>query len=436
MINDLNYDDLDEKDKKLIDLVRNKIKLNKKIKAVSGKHSKKYYSKFYDDDIDFDDDFEYDENDDYYKNEECYFINMMDYKIKPKLENDILCVSPGTELNEINKYLKNFGLKLNGVPESGNITIGGAVLMGAHNGSKLYDVLAKYVKEMWIINGLGEIKILREGDKDYFINYGTLGITFRIKIKCYRATNVEWNYKYFLNNSDMKELIMNYDNTHSIIYGAYSGISQMAFIKETNKPNYYSISKILWILVRRMIQIKLVTMLVEFLLKYVNIMGMILSEFNLWNPNYIRNKYDNYEMIPDLSLYSMEYGVDIIYWEECYEEIKNMLNKNAKLGYFITYRFWSRIMKKGEMKGSLNYGKDVVLFEIVVSKNQYGNKETIKNFENILLKYGGKPHLGKTFIDEKSLKNYDFTYLINKMKIFDPNKLFLNKFQEKVFYNN
>ena len=57
------------------------------------------------------------------------------------------------------------------------------------------------------------------------------------------------------------------------------------------------------------------------------------------------------------------------------------------------------------------------------------------DIDSVFLKYGGKPHLGKTTLNKNSLKNYDFTYLIENMKIMDPHRLFLNPFTESVFYD-
>lgn len=74
--------------------------------------------------------------------------------------------------------------------------------------------------------------------------------------------------------------------------------------------------------------------------------------------------------------------------------------------------------------------------EFAIDNNQKGVEKFAHQIDKLFVKYGGKPHMGKTTLSKSSLKNYDFSYLISSMKRLDPYKLFLNEFTEQVFYEN
>lgn len=341
-------------------------------------------------------------------------------------ETQMLTTSAGYSLGQVRDFLKQYNSRLYGTPESYDISIGGAIVVGAHSGSDVFGFLTENVQEMWLISGMGEIEIIT--NKNLFINYGNLGVVFRLVIKCYPANNVIWTHKYHSNVSDIKVS----SSTHSVYFGPYSGICLQTKVATTDYHSNYTIAMWLWIIFRYISSLNIIVMLVEFIIRYLPFLGIFISEFSLWEPNSIRSKYDYYDYIPNKPVYSLEYSIDQKVWKKCYQELIALFTVTKA---YVTYRFWTRFLPSSSMDRALSYGRDSALMEVTFSKNQPYANDMAREINKIMLKYGGRPHMGKTIIDSSATSNYDFTDLRRAMQIYDPNRLCLNEFGEKIFYS-
>ena len=202
----------------LVNLAKALIRQNKQIRVHSGHHSKQFDNLFY-----------IGQN----------IIDVTKHTIPPFVENNVLTASAGHQLGYLRDFLRTYQLKLRGTPESKYITLGGAVLNGIHHGSHLSDSISDYVKEMLIIDGNGSIRNIT--DPKLFINYGTLGILFRVKITCFTAINHFWQRK-VLNHFDQIQIT---PNTHSVVFGPYSGEVLKTQLYETDMEMYKSWKRIL-----------------------------------------------------------------------------------------------------------------------------------------------------------------------------------------------
>jgi hypothetical protein len=402
-------ENFDQKELDLIDAVRSLIKQKKKFRVKARMHSHIYGNQFYPG-----------------MNE----INILDYKVPPTLDTktNILTISPGYRQQEIKEYLKPFGLRLIGVTETYDVTIGGAVIVGAHNGSDNYKCLAEYVKEMWIIDGTGKIHCLT--DPKLFINYGTLGVIFRIKIQCFEAKNVIWTHKYFYGTDYID---VDHD-THSVVFGPYSGVTHQTKLMNTDYQSSYSIWRYLWIFIRFIVSFNIVVIILEYIIRIIPWIGIPISEFSLWEPAVIRDRFDYYDYIPDQPVYTMEYSIDQKVWKKCHAEMMDLIKKFYKKGIYVTYRYWCRFIGKTDMFQALAQGRNSCLMELTFSKNQSGALEMAHAVNQLFLKFGGKPHMGKTILEVDACQNYDFTHLRTAMQEYDPHRLCINEFAEKVFY--
>lgn len=394
---------------RLLTFARELISQNKNIRIHAGNHSDQFDNIFYQGDN---------------------IINITDYTINPYVKNNILTASAGHTLIYLKDYLSLYGLKLRGTPESGYITLGGAVLNGVHHGSSLYDSIAEYVTEMLLIDGTGTVRRLK--DSNLFINIGSLGIVFRIKIKCFPAKNMIWK-RIIYDNIDKLDIN---SNTHSIVFSPYSGKMIKADLFESDVPVHKNWKRVIWDLMHSLMYNNIISNLTRGLFYLIPSLGLIVSEHWILEPDDIRDKYNYFESIPFTKVYTQEYSIDIKDLKTVYMELMKLIAEYRKSGTYLSFRFWTRFMKESKNPYSLSYGRDSAIVELTYSKDQPHANLFAKDINNIFIKYDGKPHLGKTIYDISSLKNYDFKILKENMNIYDPKKLFQNDFMKMVFNNS
>lgn len=386
---------------KLYKNVLETLKLNNNLRVHSGNHSSQFYNKLY---------------------ETNNHIDITQYVIPPTFTNSILTSSAGHTFDYLRNFLSESGYKLRGTPESKYITLGGAVLNGIHNGSFLNRCISEYVTKMLMIDGNGILRILN--DKNDIINFGTYGVVFRISIKCFKAENIKWTRTVFDNIDD----IVITPDTHSLVFGPYSGKILQSKINETKEKPKSRFSRVVWDFFHSFIETYVVSSMTRALLYIIPSTGIIISESWLSEPDVIKDKYDYFEYVPFNNVYTMEYGIDLDYLKPIYKELMDLISYYRKHGTYVSYRFWLRLLEKSDLIYSLSYGKDTGIIEFTFSNDQTYSESFASYLNKIFLKNGGIPHMGKTIINESAVSNYDFTYLKNNINIYDPNKKFQNSF--------
>lgn len=354
-------------------------------------------------------------------------INLQKYTTIPNVVNNILTSSAGHTLGYLRDFLKPYGLRFLGTPESQYITLGGAVVVGAHNGSKLQTSMSDYVVDMLVFDGNGDVKYIN--DPKLFINYGMLGIVFRISIKCFPAKNIYW--RRIMHNSIDDVRITPY--THSLVFGPYSGKILEAQNYPTEMQPYKSIIRYLWELIPFLASFKLVSNMLRGMFYLFPALGLIISEYFLLEPNVIRDKFDYFEPAPRTKVYTLEYGIDASYLKNVYTDIMNLIATYRNVGTYVSYRFWVRFMPASNSPNSLSFNKDSAIFELTFSKDQPNAKSFATDIDRIFRSYGGRPHMGKTLINQNVFSNYDFNNLKKEITKYDPNKVYQNKFMRDVF---
>lgn len=356
-------------------------------------------------------------------------IEMEKYTIQPRLNGNILTASAGHTLDYLRNFLKPYDLRLLATPESKFITLGGAVVVGAHNGSLLQKTMVDYVTEFLLFDANTNVHRIR--DNKLFVNFGTLGIVFRISIKCFPANNIYWERILYPSIDD----IVITPNTHSLVFGPYSKNVLRANIYPTNLPPTKSIGRYVWEIIPALMSTKYITKIFSNITRglfYVfPSFGIFVSEFFLLEPSVIRDKFNYFNIAPQVNVYTQEYSVDAHLLKPVYLEIMKLIEVYYQIGTYVSYRFWVRFVAKSEVPNTLSYNRDSAVFEITYSKDQPNAQMFAKDIDLIFRKYGGKPHLGKTLISPESLSNYQFEYLKKQMEKFDPNHIFQNDFMKK-----
>ena len=343
-------------------------------------------------------------------------------------KNYILTASAGHRLDTLRNFLKLYSLRLLGTPESMYITLGGAVVVGAHHGSALQRSIADYVTEMLLFDDNGEV--VKVTDPNLFINYGALGIVFRISIRCFPAKNILWKK---ILHKNIEEIRIT-PNTHSLVFGPYTGKILETLIYPTNLPAKKSINRHLWEIIPYLASYKLVSNITRGAFYVFPSIGLLVSEYFLLEPDVIRDKYDYFEPSPQTKVYTLEYSLDAGYLKEVYSAIMNLIGQYRQVGMYVSYRFWVRFMPASDQANNLAHGRDSAIFELTFSKDQPNAASFAKDIDMIFRTKGGKPHLGKTLISTQTLSNYDFEKFKKEIAKFDPNGIYQNDFMKKSIY--
>ncbi len=333
----------------------------------------------------------------------------------------ILTVSPGMALKDIRTYLKRYDLKLYGTPESKYITIGGAILCGAHNGSHYWDSMANHVIGMLIVDGQGNLSLLT--DPDLFVNYGLLGVVLRLSIKVYKATSVKYKHA-LLKSLDGLSVA---PSTLCLLFGPYSGRILKTDIFMTKEKAHRSLKRLFWDLSLMPLSSRIVSKLEVLLTTWIPAIGIFASELFTYEPDAIRGKFDYFEHVPRSHAFSLEYALDQKNLVHAYERIMEIISAFRKKGTYVL-RFWCRFQKATEIINDLAYGRDTTLVEVTLNDQQKNARLMVRDLSKILVELGDKPHLGKTVLEPEVVENYDFTKLKKAIRHHDPYGLFQNEF--------
>ena len=339
-----------------------------------------------------------------------------------------LTTPAATTLGQLKDVLAPHGLRLYGTPEALTISVGGAVVCGAHNGSHLFLPLAQYVTDMWLVNGQGQTERVR--DPQLFVHYGLLGVVFRLRLEVFRAKPVQWTHIPVLTIEDAVRQLTR--NTHSLKFGPYSGRIQLmnvAFVEDEAGVRRHRFRRKSW---QALLAPPIGVKLTQLLIKDVPVLGKFASEYYLDEPDSIRDSFDYFEHIPRASVFTIEYALPVPQLAEAYHRLMAVIHDFHKQHHVYVLRFWARLQPRSNIRSLATYGRDTAFVEVTLSDTQPYAVDMVEQISNILLELGGRPHLGKTVLHPKQTRNYDFSRLKAAMGQFDPDRLFQNAFAQQM----
>ena len=126
-------------------------------------------------------------------------------------------VEAGMRFNDLNEFLRPQKLAVNMVTELGTFSIGGMLGSGTHGSTlqKPSNMLADYITEMKIVDGLGEVRVLT-GEKlnAARVNLGVLGVVVEVTIQLEDAFKVKADVKGYRDDSDLESVILDLAQNH------------------------------------------------------------------------------------------------------------------------------------------------------------------------------------------------------------------------------
>ncbi|MBU2713270.1 D-arabinono-1,4-lactone oxidase [Zooshikella harenae] len=120
-------------------------------------------------------------------------------------------VQGGMRFNVLNEFLRSQSLAVNMVTELGTFTIGGMLGSGTHGSTltKKSNMIADYVTELKIVDGLGDIRVLT-GDalNAARVNLGVLGVVVEVTLQLEDAFKVAASVNGYKNDTGLEDRIL------------------------------------------------------------------------------------------------------------------------------------------------------------------------------------------------------------------------------------
>lgn len=144
--------------------------------------------------------------------------------------NKTVTVQAGMRFNDLNDFLRPQKLAVNMVTELGTFTIGGMLGSGTHGSTlqKPSNMLADYITEMKIVDGLGDVRILTgEQLNAARVNLGVLGVVAEVTIQLEDAFKVKADVKGYRDDSELENVILDLAyNNYSTNVAWFPGIGR------------------------------------------------------------------------------------------------------------------------------------------------------------------------------------------------------------------
>jgi len=344
------------------------------------------------------------------------------------------------------KQLKKFNLTLSNLGTNIFDAVAGACSTGYHGSGINYKIFSSFVKEFELITPTGELKIVNCNDKafkKYAVSLGTLGIITKITLQCEPAFNMEVIEKQI----SLEEIEENFEtllkeNEHFKFIWIPHTDKFMVWLgnrcekKEENIFTKFMTYFVTGVLINNIFH--------EFLLFIASFKRNLVPKINKLMANILLPKNESKSVwnsywaffLPHLLKQDVvEYAFDIKDTFKVFREvIETVKEKNIYVDTPIEVRF-----VKGDNYWLSPTGKNNACWIGTKIHFPYGKKpeyiEYFTTIDEILAKYGGRPHWGKQF----RIKTEDFKKVYPKWDKFwdyadkqDPNKILQNDFIKRL----
>ncbi len=354
----------------------------------------------------------------------AYFNGITDINKEKKQFN----VASNTFLAGVGEELWNNGLSLENMPDINTQTFGGAIATSTHGTGPNYGSMSSTVKEITLVNGLGEEIVCSDNNNSELFNaartnIGTLGAVTNLKIQA------QDNY-YLQEKSWMMDLEEGLEQAHALrdshrhfefyalphadyILGiAIDKIEEKDLLGPTvNSGDAYETFKTMS---------KVIDTL-PFLRRFIINTGASTVEEEVRTG---RN-YEIFGNVRDMRFNEMEYSIPAEHGVACLREILATIRKlNINVIFPMEYRY----IKADDIWLSPFYQRD----SCAISCHNFADKDYKKYFaaiEPIFWKYDGRPHWGKihTLTAKEQRARYSkFDDFLQVRAAMDPKNIFTN----------
>lgn len=356
-------------------------------------------------------------------------------------EKKQVTVQAGIRLNDLNPLLWAEGLSLSNLGTIAEQSVAGAITTGTHGSGIKYGNIATQVVGVSLVCANGEVKQINESENARLlpavkISLGALGVISKVTLQCEDAFYLkEESYPLRFDEAmDGFEEQLNTVEHFKMWWFAHAPKVQMYRwyrSKDKLKPR----NKIVAVLEDRF----LTNHFFGFLLKTGSAMPRLIPSINKFINLVHFKKIDRLE--ESFKVFSIvvppkhrecEYAIPVEHTKEALLAYKQMIEeKKFKVNFVVEIRF----VKGDDIWLSPAYERDVC-YLAAYQHNQHRWDEFVDCFEELMSKYGGRPHWGKEFrISPETLRTrYPKWDEFKKVMLeLDPNGMFQNVMTRQLF---
>lgn len=347
-------------------------------------------------------------------------------------------VMAGMRLKHLNQLLDEHGLALANLGSISEQSVAGAISTGTHGTGLSYQILASQVAGLSLITASGEKLELTPDDgfqfKAALVNLGCLGIISTVKLKVVPAFNLEetaYPLPFEEAMGQLPHLLLQYEHMklwwfpHAPRLQVYGqNITLKPAPKEYKLPRYMK---------EVLMDQYLFTGLLSFGIRFPNLIPRINGFINVlkFKPeSRIAKSYRllNVSMPPRHR--ESEYSIPVEHTAQALLELRGMIEaQQLKVNFVVEVRF----VKGDDIPLSPAYGRDSTYIGAYKAGDQDWFRY-LEAFEQIMLKYDGRPHWGKETTWDGSTIRQQYPQIDQFLELrqqLDPNGMFLNDFTRK-----
>ena len=350
------------------------------------------------------------------------------FKMNQVLSLDVdekrVTVQPGIRLVQLSRYLNDHGLAITSMPDYTGVSVAGGMATGAHHSSLQFDSsIAGMAAEIKLVDGEGNLRVFAGDDvHQVAVNMGMLGIVVEVTLNvveqfklqygsergsdryleedlidmvaAHKYARVMWfagNGRYVLdyyNEVDMDTPGQSQHNLWSSTGSVFKFVGDAPYQVINGLPQRAQCDSAL---LRSLAWFPPIAAKESGFFKPVGISHEVLGSYCEngtcpWDNNRVKSR-------------TMEVAFPVSQVKEWMTDVRAILDENR--GCFPILGIYLRFMKASEHWMGLNYGEDVLAFEIHVPKvnNESMFEKSAAVYDEIvqmtLQKYNGRPHWGK-----------------------------------------
>lgn len=397
----------------IIQIVKNAVAKNKKIKLVGAAHSWSALAL-----------------------PTHYLINLDNYSkvLNIDKEKKQVTVQAGIRLKNLNVILRENGLSLANLGSVSEQSIAGAAATGTHGTGIKFGNISTQIIGMKLILADGTVLIINENENAELlpavrINLGVLGIVSELTIQCVDVFNLrDESYALPFEETLQKipELIKSTDHLklwwfpHAPLVGIYRYFRTNEELKPRSAFQKF------------MDESFLVNVFFVFMLRLGDLIpqlvpgiNKLINKIHFKKVSRIEKTWEVFNVPMPPIHFETEYAIPIEHASEVLQKLKEMIERKK---LYINFVVEVRFVKADDTWLSPAYKRDACY----IGAYQYGNrywKEYMMGFEELIYSYGGRPHWPKEFTP-------DADKISNSFPEFEKFKELKNKLDPKGVFNN
>jgi FAD-dependent oxidoreductase len=384
-------------------------------------------------------------------------------------ENKTVTVQGGMRFNKLNDFLRDKDLAINMVTELGIFTIGGMLGSGTHGSTftKKSNMIADYITEMKIVDGLGELRILTGEELNAArVNLGVLGVVVEATIQLEPAFKVKADVKGYWKDDNLEEVILDIArNNYSANVAWFPGLGRYTTtlyneVPLTTKGNAYNAQAdvsdfeeyFFGLLFNALHETTSSTLQcfaasVRYGARDSSYFRNLDNGFKSWKPVGYSDRMQYFEckdpekcVWDKLPIALQEVAIPFEELPNWISDVRKILESHPKTCFPLNGIYF-RFGKASDSYLGMSAGRDTAFAGIEYTLRQEGNAVPKNYFVNLeieqmsLRKYGARPHWGKNsiaiFEDMPSRFPKWNDFMAFKAEV-DPHNLFTNPFWERV----